>query len=139
MGIEDVLSRLTKVKPSGKGRWNACCPSHQDKSPSLSLRELDDGRILLHCFGGCDVGEILGAIGMTLEDLFPKRLSDARAERAPFNAMDVLRGIGFELTIVAMCGSKLVLHPLSEQDRQRLFVAVGRISEALRLAGVRHG
>jgi hypothetical protein len=137
--IENILNRLTKVKQSGKGRWSACCPSHEDKSPSLSVRELDDGRILMHCFGGCDVGEVLGALSLTLEDLFPERLPHAKSERVPFNASDVLRGISFELTIVALLASKLAASPLADADRDRLFVAISRINESLRLAGVSYG
>jgi hypothetical protein len=137
--IENILNRLTKVKQSGKGRWMASCPSHEDKSPSLSVRELDDGRILMHCFGGCNVGEVLGALSLTLEDLFPERLPHAKSERVPFNASDVLRGISFELTIVALLASKLAASPLADADRDRLFVAISRINESLRLAGVSYG
>jgi hypothetical protein len=134
--IENILGRLSKVKPSGKGRWNACCPAHQDKSPSLSVRVLDDGRILMHCFGGCDVGEVLGALSLTIEDLFPERLSDAKPERAPFNAYDVLKGISYELTIVALLASKLASSPLADKERDRLFLSISRVNESLRLAGV---
>jgi len=52
MSATPVLDRLDKVKQTGPDRWIACCPAHDDKSPSLAVRELDDGRILLHDFGG---------------------------------------------------------------------------------------
>ena len=136
MTIENILGRLTRVKTSGKGRWSASCPAHPDKSPSLSVRALDDGRILLHCFGGCDVGEVLGALSLTLEDLFPERLPHAKSERAPFNAYDVLKGISYELTIVALLASKLATSPLADKDRDRLFLSISRVNESLRLAGV---
>ena len=139
MSIDNILGRLTRVKPSGKGRWNACCPSHQDKSPSLSVRSLDDGRILLHCFGGCDVGQVLGALSLTLEDLFPERLPHAKSERAPFNAHDAFRMVCREITIVALCGSRIAASTLTDADRNRLFLAISRINEAASLAGVRHG
>jgi len=52
------------------GRWNvaanrgsARCPCHDDRSPSLSVRDGDEpGRILVHCFAGCDRRDILGAL-----------------------------------------------------------------------------
>jgi DNA primase len=47
-----LLSRLTGLKQTAKG-WVALCPAHADKSPSLSIRLADDGKILLHCFAGC--------------------------------------------------------------------------------------
>ena len=68
--IGDLLNRLEKVKGS-KGRWTACCPAHGDKSPSLAVTMLDDGRILLKCFAGCSAYEIVSAVGMDMTDLFP--------------------------------------------------------------------
>ena len=71
MRIEQILEHLDKVKSSGANKWAACCPAHDDKSPSLALTETSDGRILLHCFAGCGGAEILHAIGLTLADLYP--------------------------------------------------------------------
>ncbi|MFM7698894.1 MAG: CHC2 zinc finger domain-containing protein, partial [Limnohabitans sp.] len=48
--IELVLSRLDKVRQRQVGQWSACCPSHKDTTPSLSVRETEDGAVLLHCF-----------------------------------------------------------------------------------------
>jgi hypothetical protein len=68
-----VLSRLAGVKATGKGRWMAKCPAHEDGSPSLSIREMDDGRVLIYDFGGCASLEVLGALGLSLTDLFADR------------------------------------------------------------------
>ena len=47
--IELILSRLEKVSSNnGGGRYKALCPAHADRSPSLSICEGDDGRVLLH-------------------------------------------------------------------------------------------
>ena len=51
MSLERLLNGLSKVK-GRKGSWTASCPAHADKSPSLAIRQVEDGRILLHCFGG---------------------------------------------------------------------------------------
>ncbi len=73
-----LLSRLDKV--SGKHpKWMARCPAHSDNGPSLSIKELDDGRILVHCFAGCGASDIMTAIGLSLSDLYPER----RGEFAP--------------------------------------------------------
>ena len=45
MSADVLLSILEGVKRTGPGRWMARCPAHGDKSPSLSIRELDDGRV----------------------------------------------------------------------------------------------
>jgi hypothetical protein len=42
----------------------------------LSVREGDDGRVLLHCFAGCSVNEVVAALGIELSDLFPVRQSE---------------------------------------------------------------
>jgi hypothetical protein len=67
--IEELLARLDGVKQAGKG-WIALCPAHPDNNPSLSISRGADGRALLHCFAGCEVKEILAAVGMKLPDLF---------------------------------------------------------------------
>jgi len=70
MTIQDFLQRLTKVRKAGKN-WQACCPAHEDRNPSLSISEGDDGQMLLHCFGGCSTEAVLDALGLTKKDLFP--------------------------------------------------------------------
>lgn len=55
------------------GGYILCCPAHNDKKPSLSVREGDDGRVLLHCFNGCTIQEICAAIGIALSYLFPAK------------------------------------------------------------------
>jgi len=67
--IDLVLSRLESPKKNGKG-WTALCPAHEDHDPSLSVKEGDDGRVLLHCFAGCDGAAVLEALGLTFADLF---------------------------------------------------------------------
>lgn len=68
MSIDFILSRLTSVKRNGN-QYTAKCPAHADKSPSLSLKDCGD-HVLIHCFGGCDAPDVLGAIGLTLADLY---------------------------------------------------------------------
>ncbi len=51
--IDQVLSRLDKVKANGASKWKACCPAHDDRDPSLSIREADDGKVL--CIAGAAV------------------------------------------------------------------------------------
>lgn len=66
--MENILNRLEKVTRSGT-EWKAVCPSHEDRMPSLSIRE-DDGKILLHCHAGCKQESIMSAIGVEWCDLF---------------------------------------------------------------------
>ena len=66
----DELAEHLAARRVGTGRWTACCPAHEDRSPSLSVRVGRDGRALLHCFGGCSVTAILKAAGLQMCDLF---------------------------------------------------------------------
>jgi len=76
-----VLSKLNKVKELGNHpdgwRWNACCPAHDDKNPSLDIGvSTADKRIMLNCHAGCENSEILSALGITQSDLHVKRSSE---------------------------------------------------------------
>jgi putative DNA primase/helicase len=42
--------------------WMACCPAHNDKNPSLSIRAVDGNRVLVHCFAGCPQDAVVAAL-----------------------------------------------------------------------------
>lgn len=68
MRIEEITARLDKVTKRG-GSITALCPNHADTKQSLSIKEAN-GKILLKCFAGCDVQNIVSALGIELKDLF---------------------------------------------------------------------
>lgn len=47
------LAQSLGAKPTGPGKWQAKCPYHEDKEPSLSITAADDGGTLVHCHAGC--------------------------------------------------------------------------------------
>jgi DNA primase len=136
MTAEALLSRLEGVRRTGEGRWIARCPAHGDKSPSFSVRELPDGRVLAHCFSGCATEQVLGAIGLTFDALFPEKpIQHAARERQPFPARDVLATLADEALIAAVAAANLAQGvTLTEADRARLLLASERIHEGRRLA-----
>jgi hypothetical protein len=140
MTAEAMLSRLDRVKRTGQGRWIARCPAHEDRGPSLSVRELDDGRVLIHCFAGCDPEAVLGACGLTFSDLFHEKLVDhAPRERRPFSPNDVLEAVSFEALVVSVAASSLSRgDPLSESDVNPLRLAAERLEQAAELCRGRH-
>jgi DNA primase len=71
--LDKVLSRLDMVKRIGDGRYKALCPAHDDRTPSLAIKDAD-GRILLHCFCGCETIDVLGAIGLDFTDIMPEEV-----------------------------------------------------------------
>lgn len=76
--LESVLDRLKGVQESN-GSYKALCPAHRDNEPSLSIKEGDDGKVLLRCFAGCTLGDVTEAIGLSLRDLFPEPSSGAHS------------------------------------------------------------
>ncbi len=134
MNAEDFVARLNKCRSKGANNWAACCPAHEDRSPSMSISARPDGRILVHCFAGCSVDSILGAMGLEIDALFPDSI-EARPEKRSFSAAAVLECVAEETRIVFLIGCQLHRGvALSEVDRLRLGQAVNRIEEARRLA-----
>lgn len=130
--VDKLLPLLPGVKAAGRDRWQAKCPSHEDRNPSLTVRELDDGRVLLHCFAGCSPDEVLGSVGLNIRDLFPERLGEFKPVRAPFSAMDVLQVLRTEAAVIAFVASDIADNkPISQQDADRVALAAGRITKAL--------
>lgn len=70
MDINLLLDRLDKVKQTKPNRFVACCPAHDDKSPSLQISEVGD-RILIHCFAGCGANEVLNAVNLDYSAIYP--------------------------------------------------------------------
>lgn len=135
MNADALLSRLERVKSCGRGRWRAMCPAHDSKSgASLAITELDDGRVLLYDFGGCTVDEVLGRIGLTLEDLFPERphADSMRRERRPWTIAQGLDVLDYEAGLICLAalniGNGTALKP---QDCERVLVAHKRIKHII--------
>lgn len=130
--IENVLSRVEKARQRQPGQWSARCPAHADKGPSLSVRETPDGSVLLHCFAGCGVGEIVGAIGMELHDLFPPRDKPTHAPKKIANLLttgQALELLASEALFVAVAiGNYFHGVTLTQVDIDRLTTAAGRIA-----------
>lgn len=114
-----LVAERTQVKQKGRDFW-ACCPIHQEKTPSFKI---DPSTQLWHCFG-CDEGGSAFDLIMKLDDLsFPEavrklaerahieiaesewdgqtrskrqRLKDACREAAEFYHVQLMRGKGNE-------------------------------------------
>ena len=127
-----LIERLNGVKETGRGKWQAVCPSHDDKHPSLNIKERDDGALLLKCWAGCSADEIVSTVGLELADLFPKsdnfdQTRAPRREMRPWSALDVLRALTHEVSIVAVCAGRLNSAGLTPEDAARLSLATQRL------------
>src|ERR671911_235413 len=67
--FEDVLDKLEVASRNGE-KAMSFCPAHDDHhNPSLSLKA-ENGKLLLHCFAGCQPQDIVSKIGLQIKDLF---------------------------------------------------------------------
>lgn len=132
---EQLLPRLDQLKETGAGTWMACCPAHDDRRPSLSIKQVDD-RVLVHCFAGCDASDVTAAVGLSLSDLFDRPLDDkppvgAHMRRRYGQAEAALRTLRDEVLIVVLAADRLAAgHGLSGEDLTRLHQAHERIIPA---------
>lgn len=133
--IENFLNRLDRVKRSGLG-YQARCPAHKDNGPSLSLREVDDGRVLLHCHAGCSTGCVLAALGLSMTDLFPPSNRPRRPPLVPgVSHLELQASIAFEKSILFIIACDLKRgRPISKFDLARGRLARQRILNARRLS-----
>lgn len=137
--VDLVLSRLDGVRRSARG-WAVRCPAHDDRTASLSIAAADDGRVLLHCFAGCEVADVLAAIGLQVGDLFPRRITHAStpAERAA--AREAFRRNAWAAALGVLSRESFVVQiaaadvragaALTDSDAQRLALACERIDRA---------
>lgn len=137
--IEQLLSRLHGVRRTGRQTWVALCPTRNERTPSLAVRDLDDGRVLMHDFGGAKVDDIVASIGLTLADLFPARPSapcgGTSAHRRPFSSTELIDLAADECRVAVVIASDIIAcRP--EPDLGRLIQAAARMSD---IAEVVHG
>jgi hypothetical protein len=128
-----LLPRLDKVQETAPGQWIACCPAHDDRSPSLSIRQTDD-RLLIYCHAACPASDVTAAVGLTLADLFDRPLEHQRRpmrqrERQRHGqAAEALRAIRHESLIVLVAAHRLAGgYGIDGDDLERLHTAHQRI------------
>lgn len=140
--ITKFLSRLKKVRKSGKSSWIACCPAHQDNNPSMTISVGSDGRILAHCFAQeCGIDDIVEAVGMTVAELMPENplYHRTKPSKYTFSPIDILSAIETDLTcsLIAMKDVQSGKIP-SEEETLAMAQRIGRISMALKFARGEH-
>lgn len=134
-----LLERLEGVKQTGTDRWIACCSAHDDKRPSLSIRELADGTLLVHCWAGCGAADVVAAIGLSLSDLFPRKPENRPPlrPRERWIAADVWACVAHEAAVAAIVAADAAAgRPVSTKDAERAGVAADRLADAVQALGV---
>ena len=132
------VNKLQKVQSRGRDSYVACCPAHDDKNPSLKL-DLKGEKILIKCWSGCSTEDILGAVGMHFDDIFPDRPIYQRSsgKQPALSSADALRIIKYEAMIIWMYGQDLRNKKTpTDEDHNRFTVAITRVKDAMEAAGV---
>jgi len=95
------------------------------------VRETPEGAVLVHCFAGCTVDAVLGALGLELSDLFPPReKSGSEPQRQPrlLTAPQALELLEAEATFIAVAARNIANGvTLTQPDLDRLLLAAGRV------------
>ena len=106
----------------------SCCPAHDDRSPSLSIRELDDGQLLINCLAGCGGADVVRAVDLELHDLYPENPQITKGCRPRFNPRELLE-ISKQETLVAAVGLDRLLagESLTDEDINRMRTSLHRL------------
>lgn len=133
--IEQLLVRLEGARQTAAFQYVAKCPAHDDGSPSLSVRDLGD-RVLIHCFAGCEPGEVMTAAGLSLADLFVQREEHGPTPRRErWDARALLKLLRTEVDVVLIAANDIAEdRPLESDDYERLRMAAGRIARVAEIA-----
>jgi hypothetical protein len=136
--IETLLSRLDRVRQVKAQSWMSRCPAHNGDGRSLAVSVKDEGTILIHCFAhGCEAGDILAAVGMTVGDLFPEPIPEHRRTQRPrthgLPVTDVVTVLRHELAVVEVLMSDFYAGTLDFAALDRAAVCAGRLRKALDL------
>lgn len=139
--INLLLERLENVKPAGQG-YRACCPAHESKSRNtLTIKQTDDGRVLLHDFGGCSALEIVHALGLELADLFDRPITANMTPGQRRELRDKVKmarwkaacsDLQVEINILLLtAGQAYRGEPINDADMNRMKLAGVRIRHAM--------
>jgi hypothetical protein len=132
-----LLDRLDAVKQTGPERWLARCPAHEDRTPSLSIRQTED-KILIYCHAGCHVEDILAAVNLSFQDLYldtsaasyaAARTHGCREVKRMARVLDPLDHERFVLRIAREDLQAGVQHSL--EDKARIMLALERVREEI--------
>lgn len=131
--VERLAECLEKVRWTSGGGFVACCPAHDDRTPSLHVSEGEDGRALVYCFASCGFTEIVEAAGLQPSDMFP---DDGRPKTpcpGRLTAKDrrtIRDALTHERTVIEILAADAKAGRLSPADGERWALAMDRIEKA---------
>jgi hypothetical protein len=101
MLFDEIVGKFENIKRCAGG-VTARCPAHDDRENSVKLSRSKDKSgndcTLIHCHRGCKIDAVLGAIGITLADLYPVSRNGAGTHQS--------NGTGARLTLQQFAKAK---------------------------------
>lgn len=88
MTAAEIAQRLNAKTNGKRDHWEACCPAHEDSSPSLSVSIARNGGTVLYCHAGCRTEDVCAAAGLTLADLMPEEGRTSKRIDATYDYTD---------------------------------------------------
>jgi len=88
--VYECICREVGIDPGSSA--NGHCPAHRDDTGSLSVKyDAKSGRVLIHCFAGCQTKDIVKELGFEMSQLFPedKTRRPTRAKKQPREKADI--------------------------------------------------
>jgi len=92
----------------------AHCPAHEDNKQSLSLKLGDDGKVLVHCFAGCETEAVVERLGLTMNDLF----ADSPARQAQASEVKIVATYDYRDEKGELLNQVVRLEPKSFRQRR---------------------
>jgi hypothetical protein len=129
-----LIDRLEDIQQTSPDSWRCRCPAHEGRSRSLAVKDTG-GTLLLKCFAGCTVLEIVESVGLKLSDLFdkstPYSAPVARQHRLTANARETLEAILIPARVLNIIGDISILRLLTSAELDDYINARRTVNNAL--------
>lgn len=137
--ISNILSRLSKVRSSGKNQWRACCPGHGGEHANMAVTLTPEGHVLFKCHSrGCGIEDIMAGAGLTWDDIMPESRAQDKTKPRSINlpASEGLKLLRFESQIVMASAYAIRNSQISVDDIARLELSMNRINTIYQACGL---
>lgn len=110
---ESIAMGLDKSRRHGVGKFMACCPAHDDRSPSLAITDAD-GTTLVYCFAGCSQRDVIGAL--RAKELWPEERQREANSGPYFSNADLLEMRFY----VAVADEQQRARPITNDEKKKV-------------------
>ena len=124
--MNNLLNALgSKIKPTGKDKWTARCPVHQDKDFAMSITQDNNGGVIAYCHAcGANGLDLYNALGLDLDELFGGKKLEHDANYCPQSVKDEYET---DKIVILISENSIANNlPMTWADKKRHRLAVAR-------------